>query len=86
MGDSAEKPALTLVEFVEIGGKVPRGFCVVPAASICEDVSGWLVVGAQESSFIKTFAINRATGKLSATSHQLALPSPGVVVRGPAIA
>jgi len=79
------KPTLKLVELVHIGGKVPRGFCVHPAASSCKEESGWLVVAAQESGFIKTFKINRNTGRLSATGHQLAIPSPGVVVAGPPI-
>ena len=48
--------ALELMDYVEIGGKVPRGFTVVGAAAGAEGgAAGWLVVGAQESSFLKCF-------------------------------
>lgn len=70
-------PELQLLDVVKIGGKVPRGFCVVDAAH--NDVaSGWLIVGAQESSLLRSFAIG-ADGGLTAAS-ELAVPSPGCVV------
>lgn len=70
-------PELKLLSVVEIGGKVPRGFCVVPAANDA-DASGWLIVGAQESSLLRSFAI-ASDGSLSAVAD-LAIPSPGCVV------
>jgi 6-phosphogluconolactonase len=72
---------LALVECVPIGGKVPRSFCVVPpsAAAAERGVGGWLVVGAQESSLLRCFAIDGASGRLAPTGHQLDVPSPGVV-------
>lgn len=60
---------LTLVECKEIGGKCPRSFCVV---------GEWLVVVAQESSFIKSFKIG-ADGTLT-EGHKLDYPSPGCIV------
>ena len=42
-------PSLELLDFVGIGGRVPRSFAVVPAAEgNALDSAGWLVVGAQE--------------------------------------
>ena len=70
--------ALGLTQFVPIGGKVARGFCVVAGAG-STGVSGYLVVGAQESGFVATFAIDAATGKLRPTGQKLAVPSPAVV-------
>jgi 6-phosphogluconolactonase len=70
-------PELKLLGVVEIGGKVPRSFCVVAAADEAE-ARGWLIVGAQESSLLRSFAIG-ADGSLSAVA-QLAMPSPGCVV------
>ena len=70
-------PELKLLDVVDIGGKVPRGFCVVGAADGAA-ASGWLIVGAQESSLLRSFAI-AADGSLSATA-QLAVPSPGCVI------
>jgi len=78
-------PTLRLVELVYIGGRVPRGFCVHPAANSRTGGSGWLVVAAQESSLLKSFRIDRSTGRLSATGHLLEVPSPGVVVAGPRV-
>jgi 6-phosphogluconolactonase len=69
--------AAELVEVVEIGGKVPRGFCVVSAGA---QGGGWLVVGAQESSILRTFAVQPSSGRLKRTEHELAIPSPGCVV------
>lgn len=71
--------ALGLAQFVPIGGKVARGFCVVAATAGSADVSGYLVVGAQESGFVASFAIDAATGQLRPTGHRLAVPSPAVV-------
>ena len=70
-------PELCLLDVVDIGGKVPRGFCVVDAEDGAA-ASGWLIVGAQESSLLRSFAI-AADGSLSATG-ELAVPSPGCVV------
>merc|ERR1711862_654895 len=68
MPQSSDKH-LTLVECVAIGGKVPRSFCVV---------QNWLVVGAQESSQVRSFSIG-ADGRLS-SAHSLEIPSPGNVI------
>jgi len=60
---------LTLVECAALGGKVPRNFCVV---------GSWLIVGLQESSVIRSFAIG-ASGHLT-PAHELESPSPGCIV------
>ena len=41
----AEGASAELLECVEIGGRVPRGFCVAHADAAA---GGWLVVGVQE--------------------------------------
>lgn len=61
---------LKLVEHKLIGGKVPRSFCVA---------GKWLVVGAQESSMLRSFSIGPAGNLIRA--HDLSIPSPGVVVQ-----
>lgn len=75
---------LQLIDFMPIGGKVPRGFTVVPAAAGAvvagQEVRGWLVVGAQESGFLKCYGIG-SDGLLIEVAHApLDIPSPGVVV------
>jgi len=60
---------LTLLDCVPIGGKVPRSFCVF---------ENWLIVGAQESSFVKSFSIG-PDGKLT-VAHELDIPSPGNII------
>ena len=71
-GASAE-----LLECVEIGGRVPRGFCVAHADPDAA-TGGLLVVGVQEDSVLRSFAIDAETGRLS-RAGELAMPSPGVV-------
>ena len=61
---------LTLLHYVPIGGMVPRSFCVVDT---------WLVVGAQESSLLMSFAINQDSGEL-APVNELEIESPGCVI------
>ena len=48
----ADPAQLKLLSFVPIGGKVPRGFCVLPPseAAAAAGAGGWLVVGAQVGS------------------------------------
>lgn len=68
---------LELLDVVPIGGKVPRGFCVVDADASA-GTTGWLVVGAQESSLLRSFAIG-ADGGLTPAA-EIPMPSPGCVV------
>ena len=75
-----------LVDFAKIGGKVPRSFCVVPPRPGKRSgggEGGWLVVGAQESSFVKSYRIDADSGKLGEKSA-VGVPSPGFVGVGPA--
>jgi hypothetical protein len=60
----ADPAQLKLLSFVPIGGKVPRGFCVLPPseAAAAGGVGGWLVVGAQVLASLLPPMFGRARG------------------------
>lgn len=62
-----------LVESVPAGVETPRNFNLSPSGR-------WLLAAGQKSNDVATLAVDPATGRLSATSHRVSLPSPICVV------
>jgi len=60
---------LSFLQSVSSGGKVPRGLGIDPAGR-------WLLVGNQGTDKVVEFAMDPATGKLSATGEELRIGSP----------
>jgi 6-phosphogluconolactonase len=60
---------LSFLQSVSSGGKVPRGLGIDPAGR-------WLLVGNQGTDNVVEFAVDPATGKLSATGQELRIGSP----------
>ena len=60
---------LSFLQSVSSGGKVPRGLGIDPAGR-------WLLVGNQGTDNVVEFAMDPATGKLSATGQELRIGSP----------
>ena len=61
--------ALAWVGVTPTGGKTPRNFAVTPDGA-------WLIAANQDSDTLTVFAIDQASGRLSATGHSLSLPRP----------
>ncbi|WP_158277309.1 lactonase family protein [Opitutus sp. ER46] len=61
--------ALSLVEIIPTGGKVPRNFALSPNGK-------WLVCGHQDAdtAYVNVFRVDAATGRLTATQHRAAIP------------
>lgn len=72
----AESGALSLDQVVPTGGDWPRNFSLDPTGR-------WLLVANQRSNSIVVFGRDDKTGTLTATSQQIAIPSP-VCLRFPA--
>jgi len=60
---------LALVQNISTGGKVPRGLGIDPTGR-------WLIAANQKTGNAVEFAIDPATGKLSATTQELKIGSP----------
>ena len=60
---------LTTIQIQKIGGKTPRNFTIDPTGR-------FLLAAGQSSNDIHVFAIDQATGKLSATEQKIQIPSP----------
>jgi 6-phosphogluconolactonase len=60
---------LSFLQSVSSGGKVPRGLGIDPAGR-------WLLVGNQGTDKVVEFAMDPATGKLSATGEELRIGAP----------
>src|SRR5258706_3966251 len=63
---------LTEIQRIASQGKSPRTFGIDPSGR-------WLLVTNDVSSMVNVFGIDRATGKLSATSESLAIPNPATL-------
>jgi len=64
---------LSLVQRVPTGGKTPRHFTLDPAGK-------WMFVANQDSDTINLFTVDPASGRLTATSRSLKVPSPVCLV------
>jgi 6-phosphogluconolactonase len=69
---------LSLVENVPCGGETPRGLGIDPTGR-------WLLVGNQRSNTVNVFAVDPATGRLSATDQVIEVGSPVDVRFAPAV-
>jgi len=65
----AETGAIRLEQTIATGGEWPRNFSLDPTGR-------WLLVANQNSGSIVVFARDPRSGRLSATSHRLEIPSP----------
>jgi 6-phosphogluconolactonase len=61
--------ALALEQVVFTGGDWPRNFSLDPTGR-------WLLVANQRSGSVVVFARDQESGRLTATAHRLAIPSP----------
>ncbi len=66
---SSKDGALTLIQRIACGGKVPRHFTLDPTAQ-------WLLCGNQDSASITVFRRDSATGKLTGPTQTITVDSP----------